>query len=287
MEGGANVATITITFSWACTHVYKNQLHDMATSNCVLCGSNLPSCRERRVLYSRESCHVVSTAVDLLVLRKCVPHGCATNLESSFFMSTTLGTSYICKRPRFSSLERIQKLEREAEELRNSFMEKLKVTHRAELRKRRETAESTVNFLDDTVERTAQSKSTTHKVKHYWQQRITQRLAISGWQGHEHVVPCHYLFNHTALLTFHLSISRSLYNSTVDVHLYIDLPQNLIIDVIIEHSSTPECWRTVPNELKPSHQALLLGYNFRPTPRYAHYDLLLGPGDEARNYHES
>ena len=34
-------------------------------------------------------------------------------------------------------------------------MEKLKVTHRAELRKRRETAESTVNFLDDTVERTA------------------------------------------------------------------------------------------------------------------------------------
>ena len=104
MEGRANVATIT--FSWACrTHVYKNQLHDMATSNCVLCGSNLPSCRERRVLYSRESggscvqerawvlysresCHVVSTAVDLL--RKCVPHGCATNLESSFFMSTTL-----------------------------------------------------------------------------------------------------------------------------------------------------------------------------------------------------
>ena len=75
--------------------------------------------------------------------------------------------------------------------------------------------------------------STTYKVKHYWQQRITQRLAISGWQGHEHVVPCHYLFNHTALLTFHL---------------------------------------------------LLLGYNFRPTPRYAHYDLCLGPGDEARQH---
>ena len=54
-------------------------------------------------------------------------------------MSTT--TSYICKR-RFSSLERIQKLEREAEELRNSLMEKLKVTHRAELRKRHETAEN-------------------------------------------------------------------------------------------------------------------------------------------------
>ena len=54
-------------------------------------------------------------------------------------------------------------------------------------------------------------------------------------------------------------------NSTVDIH----LPQNLINDVIIKHSSTPECWRTVPNELKPSHQALLLGYNFRPTPRYA------------------
>ena len=123
MEGGANVATIA--FSWACgTHVYKTQL-DMATFNCVICGSNLPSCRERRVLYSRESCHVVhtraigthsrsrSTAVDLL--RECVPHGSATNLESSFFKSTT--TSYICKRPCFTSLERIQKLEREAEEL--------------------------------------------------------------------------------------------------------------------------------------------------------------------------
>ena len=68
-------------------------------------------------------------------------------------MSTT--TSYICKRPCFSSLERIQKLEREAEELRNSLMEKLKVTHRAELRKRHETAESNSVVLDDTVERTA------------------------------------------------------------------------------------------------------------------------------------
>ena len=143
VEGGANVATIA--FSWACgTHF---QL-DMATFNCVICGSNLPSCRERRVLYSRESCHVVSTAVDLL--RECVPHGSATNLESSFFKSTT---SYICKRPCFTSLERIQKLEREAEELKNSLMEKLKVAHRAELRKRRETADS--NILDDTVERAA------------------------------------------------------------------------------------------------------------------------------------
>ena len=103
VEGGANVAAIT--FSWACG------TQTMATCNCVICGSNLPSCKERRVLYSRESCHVVSTA---------------------------------------------------------------------------------------------------------------------SRQGNEHVVPCHYLSYHTALLAFHVSISqlpRSLYNSTVDIHLYLDLPQ--------------------------------------------------------------
>ena len=98
-------------------------------------------------------------------------------------------------------------------------MEKLKVTHRAELRKRHETAESNSVVLDDTVERTAVLAATP---------------------------------------------AKSLYNSTVDVHLYIDLPQNLIIDVIIEHSSTPECWRTVPNELKPSHQAWVI--IFAPPP---------------------
>ena len=65
VEGGANVAAIT--FSWACG------TQTMATCNCVICGSNLPSCKERRVLYSRESCHVVSTAVELL--RECVPSG--------------------------------------------------------------------------------------------------------------------------------------------------------------------------------------------------------------------
>ena len=39
----------------------------------------------------------------------------------------------------------------------------------------------------------------------------------------------------------------------------------IIIDVIIAHSSAPECWHTAPNELKPSHQDLLLGY--RPVGR--------------------
>ena len=49
------------------------------------------------------------------------------------FRQQSTTTNYICKRPcRFSSLERIQKLEREAEELRNSLMEKLKVARRAE-----------------------------------------------------------------------------------------------------------------------------------------------------------
>ena len=145
VEGGANVAVIT--FSWACgTHGYKT----MATCNCTICGSNLPSCKERRVLYSRESCHVVSTAVELL--HECVPHVSVTNLERSLLKSTT--TSYICKRPCFTSLERIQRLEREAVELRNSLKEKLKVTHRAELRKRHETAKSS-SHLDDTVGRTA------------------------------------------------------------------------------------------------------------------------------------
>ena len=112
---------------------------------CVICNSSLSNCKERRILYSKESCHVVSTAVELL--RECVPNGTdMPSLESKVFRSTI--TSYICKRPCFTALERIQKIEREAEELR---VVKMKATHRAELRKRQSQSATS----DDTIVRPA------------------------------------------------------------------------------------------------------------------------------------
>ena len=55
---------------------------------------------------------------------------------------------------------------------------------------------------------------------------------------------------------------------------------------LIRNSSAPECWRTVPSEVKPMHQALLLIHFFAPPPCHTHqlnalYDPLLGLGDQA------
>ena len=124
--------------------------------SCVMCGIGLQQCKERRVLYSKESCHVVSTAVDLL--SECVTcGGDTTNIECLLKAGDPSNTSYICKRPCFSFLERIQKLEREVEELRESMKVKLKVTHRTELRKRtagcRERDETSGMLSDEASER--------------------------------------------------------------------------------------------------------------------------------------
>ena len=41
--------------------------------SCVMCVIGLQQCKERRVLYSKKSCHIVSTAIDLL--SECVECG--------------------------------------------------------------------------------------------------------------------------------------------------------------------------------------------------------------------
>ena len=51
--------------------------------------------------------------------------------RAAFYVDNNQLPVHLAARPCFSSLERIQKLEREAEELRNSLMKKLKVTRRA------------------------------------------------------------------------------------------------------------------------------------------------------------
>ena len=62
---------------------------------------------------------------------------------------------------------------------------------------------------------------------------------------------------------------------------------NAFLWLLIGNSSTPECWRTVPSEVKPVHQALCLVKVFAPPPCYAHsierfLTINIGPGDQAK-----
>ena len=126
----------------------------MAVPKCVLCDVVLPNCRERRVLYSKESCHVVSTAIELL--QECVLT-CSrdeSEIEIEGLLRPSDGShSYICRRPCFSTLERIQKLARELDELREGVKGRLRPLYRGQLRKRategsEEQAASTVHIAE-------------------------------------------------------------------------------------------------------------------------------------------
>lgn len=97
-----------------------------------MCGSNLDKCKKIRLISGDKSCHVLSTATKLLY--DCVPGD--MTISSSVVQGILSGTgnmAYICKRPCYTQLEKIQK---ELEEVKKNMREKKMVTHREELRKR-------------------------------------------------------------------------------------------------------------------------------------------------------
>ena len=107
----------------------------MDCPHCVLCGSQLENCKERRVISGEKSCHVLPTAVRLLL--DCVPGEMTiSNSDIEAILSGTGELPYICKRPCYVQLEKIQRLESELNEVKEELKGKMKVVHRTELRRR-------------------------------------------------------------------------------------------------------------------------------------------------------
>ena len=103
--------------------------------SCVLCGSQLRSCKERRLLTSEQSCHVIPTAIRLL--RDCVPGNDQqlANSDAEALLRIS-DKSYLCKRPCYAQLEKIDKLEGELDSIKRELKEKMKAVHEEELTKR-------------------------------------------------------------------------------------------------------------------------------------------------------
>ena len=78
---------------------------------------------------------LVSTAIELL--QECVLTCSRDEIEIEGLLRPSDGShSYICRRPCFSTLERIQKLARELDELREGVKGRLRPLYRGQLRKR-------------------------------------------------------------------------------------------------------------------------------------------------------
>ena len=115
-----------------------------------MCGSNLDKCKERRLISGDKSCHVLSAATKLLY--DCVPG--EMTISSSVVQGILSGTgnmAYICKRPCYTQLEKIQRLEKELDEVKKNMREKIMVAHREELRKRAMPAATSESEVDSEI----------------------------------------------------------------------------------------------------------------------------------------
>ena len=97
----------------------------MAAKLCCVCGKHLGDHRQRRKLHSDATKHVLPTLVHTLSVHVAGIDGAGTVSEDAILQLLPHESSYICKTPCFSSLEKLIKLRQETRNVEELVLSKL------------------------------------------------------------------------------------------------------------------------------------------------------------------